>query len=121
MPAIPPVILKKLYVKRSLKPEGDGFSLSLKNTVAPGTILGLEGLELDGRAVPLGNVTVVVEGQERPAASITADDPLSFSLGATFTLRVREIPLEAGAHKLKIRVVVQDVGPLEIPVADRVG
>ena len=121
MPAIPPLILKKLYVKRSLKPQGDGFTLSLKNTIAPGTILGLEGVELDGRAVPLEDVVVVVEGEERPAASITADAPLSFSLGTTFTLHVSGVPLAPGAHKLKIRVVVQDVGPLEIPVSDRVG
>ncbi len=120
MPAIPPVILKRLYVKGSLKPEGDGFSLALKNTIAPGTILGIEGLELDGQPIPPEQVTVTVEGEERTATSITADAPLSFSLGATFALRVAGVPLESGRHKLKIRVVVQDVGSLEIPVADRV-
>jgi len=35
MPAIPPVILKKLYVKNSLRAEGDGFVLSLQNSIAP--------------------------------------------------------------------------------------
>ncbi len=120
MPAIPPVILKKLYVKGSLRPEGDGFSLTLKNTIAPGTILEFKGLELDGQPVPLERTAVVVGTEERAATAIAPDAPLAFSLGAEFTLRVAGVPLEPGPHTLRIRVVVQDVGPLEIPVSDQV-
>jgi len=32
MPAIPPFVLKKLYVKGSLHAEDNGFALDLKNT-----------------------------------------------------------------------------------------
>ncbi|HEC33714.1 MAG TPA: hypothetical protein ENI37_03235, partial [Chloroflexi bacterium] len=59
MPAIPPVLLKKLYVKGSLRAEGDGFALDLKNSIAPGTILGFKGLELDGAPVELAQVAIV--------------------------------------------------------------
>jgi len=122
MPAIPPFILKKLYVKGSLRAEEDGFALDLKNSIAPGTILGFKGLELDGQAVGLERVTVVSQGgEERPAASISTEAPLSFPLGAVFTLRVAGVGLEPGSHRLAIRVTVQDVGLLDIPVADQVG
>lgn len=121
MPAIPPTILKRLYVKGSLKAEQEGFSLTLKNTIAPGTILEFRGLDLDGEGIPLEQTSVILEnGDERAATSITPEQPLSFSLGATFTLRVTGTSLSPGSHTLKIRVVVQDVGPLEIPVSDRV-
>jgi hypothetical protein len=120
MPAIPPIVLKKLYVKRSLRIEDEGFALDLTNSIAPGTILGLKGLELDGAPVELARVTVLSAGRVRPAGDISADAPLQFPLGATFTLQVAGTPLKPGDHRLKIRVVVQDVGPLEIPVADRV-
>jgi hypothetical protein len=119
MPAIPPIVLKKLYVKRSLRIEDEGFALDLTNSIAPGTILGLKGLELDGAPVELARVTVLSAGRVRPAGDISADAPLQFPLGATFTLQVAGT-LKPGDHRLKIRVVVQDVGPLEIPVADRV-
>ena len=120
MPAIPPFILKKLYVRGSLQAGEEGFTLALKNTIAPGTILGLKGLELDGRAVPLEQVTVVSEaGDARPIGEVSSAAPLSFPVGATFHLRVTGVPLEPGSHDLKISVVVQDVGPLEIPVADQ--
>lgn len=121
MPAIPPVLLKRLYVKGSLRAQGDGFSLDLKNIIAPGTILGFKGLELNGVPLPPEQVTVVQpDDRPRAATEISADQPLQFPLGATFTLRVKGTPLGAGDHRLKVHVVVQDVGPLEIPVADRV-
>lgn len=119
MPAIPPVILKKLYVKGSLRAEGDGFVLSLQNNIAPGVIQGFKGLTLDGKAVPLEQVSIVQpDGAVVPAGSISEQSPVLFPLGATVTLRVSGTPLPAGNHQLGIRVVVKDVGPLEIPVAD---
>jgi hydroxymethylglutaryl-CoA reductase (NADPH) len=122
VPAIPPFVLKKLYAKGSLRAEGDGFALDLKNTIAPGTIQGLKKIELDGEPVPLEQAAVVQhDDQIRPAADISTEAPLQFPLGATFTLQVARAVLEPGDHELSIHVVVQDVGPLEIPVADKVG
>ncbi|MCX7855233.1 MAG: hypothetical protein N2556_04515 [Anaerolineae bacterium] len=121
MPAIPPVILKKLYVKGSLRAEGDGFVLSLQNNIAPGVIQGFKGLTLDGKAVPIGQISIIQpDGAVVPAGAISEQNPVLFPLGATVTLRVGGIPLSSGNHQLGIRVVVKDVGPLEIPVADTV-
>lgn len=121
MPAIPPILLKKLYAPRSLRVEGDGFALDLTNPIAPGTITAFKGLEVDGSAAPLEGATVISsEGESRAVASISAQSPLLFPLGATVILRVEGVPLTPGPHSLKIRVVVQDVGPLEIPVSDEV-
>jgi len=122
MPAIPPFVLKKLYVRGSLRAEGDGFALDLCNSIAPGAILGLAGLELDGAPVPPGQVTVVQpDGQALSAEDISPTAPLRFPLGATLTLQVAGLPLGPGDHKVSVRVIVQDVGPLEIPVADKLG
>lgn len=121
MPAIPPVILKKLYVKGSLRAEGDGFVLSLQNNIAPGVIQGFKGLTLDGKAVPLEQVSIVQpDGAVVSAGAISEQNPVLFPLGATVTLRVSGVPLGSGSHQVGIRVVVKDVGPLEIPVADTV-
>ncbi len=121
MPTIPPVILKKLYVKGSLRAEGDGFVLSLQNNIAPGVIQGFKGLTLDGKAVPLERVNVLQpDGAVVPAGAISEQNPVLFPLGATVTLQVSGVPLSSGNHQVGIRVVVKDVGPLEIPVADTV-
>ncbi len=122
MPAIPPAILKKLYVKNSLRPEGDGFVLSLQNSIAPGVIQGFKGLTLDGKAVPLDQVVIIQpDGASVPASAISEQSPILFPVGATVTLKVSGTPLAAGNHQIGIRVVVKDIGPLEIPVTDRSG
>ncbi|MBN1177742.1 MAG: hypothetical protein JXD18_00910 [Anaerolineae bacterium] len=122
MPAIPSFVLKKLYVKGSLRAEAGGFALDIKNSVAPATLLGVGTIALDGAPVSAENVRVVLEdGSTRVAASVAAAAPISFPLGATFSIVVEGVALEPGAHRLQIGVVVQDVGPLEIPVADTLG
>ncbi len=49
MPTIPSMLLKKLYQKGSLKNTESGFEFALKNTLAPGTIVGLRTLVVDGQ------------------------------------------------------------------------
>ena len=118
MPAIPPFVLKKLYVRGSLHYEGDGFALQLNNIIAPGTITGVANIDLDGRAVDLAHVTVTPSGGDaRPAGEITAQAPLQFPVGESIKLTVGGIAPEAGPHELVIRVVVKDVGPLDIPIS----
>jgi hypothetical protein len=120
MPAIPPFVLKKLYVKGSLRAEDDGgFALDLKNLIAPGTITAFTGLDLDGQAIDSPQVTIVPpSGSPRPLDDISAQAPVLFPVGATVTLCVAGQALEPGPHELTIHVVVQEIGPLDIPVSD---
>jgi hypothetical protein len=119
MPAIPPFLLKKLYVKGSLRTEEDGFALDLQNVIAPGTITAFTGLDVDGQAMDLAQVTVIPpSGNPRSMGEISAQATLLFPVGANVTLRVSGKTLEPGPHELVIHVVVQDVGPLDIPVSD---
>lgn len=119
MPAIPPFVLKKLYLRGSLRSEAGGFSLCLKNVIAPGSITGISGMVLDGQNVDIATATVTPAGGEaRTAGDISREAPLQFPLGSEVTLSVAGEPLEPGAHRLTIRVIVRDVGPLEIPISD---
>lgn len=119
MPAIPPFILKKLYVKRSLRAEDDGFALDLKNSIAPATIVAFTGLDVDGQATDPADVTLVTPGGDRRMMSdVSTQSPLMFDVGTTITLCVSGKGLEPGLHELVIHVIVQEVGPLEIPASD---
>ncbi len=119
MPAIPPFVLKKLYVKGSLRTEEDGFALDLKNSIAPGTIAAFAGLDVDGQAIDSAQVTLVPpSGDPRAADDISPQSPLPFSVGAAITLRVAGQTLDPGPHELVVHVVVQEVGPLDIPLSD---
>jgi hypothetical protein len=119
MPAIPPFVLKKLYVKGSLRTEGDGFTLDLNNSIAPAVILACAGLDVDGQPVPPIQITIIPpNGEPRLANNISAESPLPFPADATITLHAADHALNPGPHELAIHVIVQYVGPLDIPISD---
>jgi len=119
MPVIPPFVLKKLYVQGSLRPEDDGFALDLKNTIAPATIIAFAGLNVDGRTMAPAQVTLTSNnGHPRSGDQVSTQAPLRFPIGATVTLRVVGETLAPGKHELVTRVVVEEVGPLDIPISD---
>jgi hypothetical protein len=119
MPAIPPFVLKKLYVKGSLRTEKDGFAFDLKNTIAPATITAFTGLDVDDERITQPQVTVIPPaGQPRATGDISVETPLPLPLNATIALRVTGETLGPELHTLTVHIVVQEVGPLEIPITD---
>jgi hydroxymethylglutaryl-CoA reductase (NADPH) len=119
MPAIPPFILKKLYVRGSLRNTDGGFALELKNAVAPGTIIAFAGLDVDGQMMAPSQITLtMLDGELREANGISGQSPLSFDLGTTVVLHASGRTLEPGPHELAVHVVVQEIGPLHIPISD---
>ena len=121
MPAVPSFMLKKLYVRGSLKNTATGFELTLKNILAPGTIIGLGSIKVDGREVALENIRVLSGSGTAVAAKVVSpQSPVSFLLHSTATMRVVGEPLASGSHDILIAVNTKEVGLLEIPVADSI-
>jgi hydroxymethylglutaryl-CoA reductase (NADPH) len=121
MPVIPPTVLKKLYVKGSLRPDDGGFAFDLKNLIAPATITELKGLDVDGEPIDGSSLTIVPpSGNSRPADRISPGRPLEFPVGVVVTLRVAAEPLDPGHHDLALHVEIKEIGSLEIPISDTV-
>ena len=120
MPAVPSFLLKKLYLQGSLRNIERGFEFRIKNTLAPGTIVGLTSLKVDGREVPLERVTVAWEGREARAAEVSPERPFPFDVNMEAALRVEGEQLTAGSHQISFTVVTKEVGELTIPIADSV-
>jgi hypothetical protein len=121
MPVIPATVLKRLYVKGSLRVKDGGFAFDLKNLIAPATITGIDGLELNGQKIDDSRVTVVSpSGSSRAIAHISRGRPLQFPVGVVVTLHVSDETLQPGPHDLAVRVEVKEIGSLDIPVSDTV-
>jgi hypothetical protein len=121
MPVIPATVLKKLYVQGSLRAKDDGFVFDLKNLIAPATITGIEGLEVNGDRVDDSRVTISLpNGNPRLITQISPGTPVQFPVGVVVTLRVLNEALDPGQHDLCLRVAVKDIGSLDIPVSDTV-
>ncbi|RLB36989.1 MAG: hydroxymethylglutaryl-CoA reductase [Deltaproteobacteria bacterium] len=118
MPGLPAFVLKKLYVKGSLKNTDGGFALSIRNTLAPGTITGVAPLQVDGQSYPLEKTSLQVGETSLPAGEVSATASYQFPLNATATIQVAGETLAPGAHQIVITVTTQEVGELKIEVSD---
>jgi hypothetical protein len=122
MGSIPAFLLKRLYVRGSLHNTATGFELTIQNTLAPGTIVGLDPLQVDGAEYPLETIEAVLpDGTQVPASSVSAGSPVRFSIGDKVRVLVEAQPLSAGTHRLTITPKTKEAGPLSIEVEDRIG
>lgn len=120
MAVIPTFMLKKLYVAGSLRNTESGFQLSIKNTLAPGTIVGLGPITVDDAAYDATVITVEMDDEEGSASEITPDAPLPFRMSSTATLRVEAASLPAGTHHISIVTMTREAGKLAIQATDAI-
>jgi hydroxymethylglutaryl-CoA reductase (NADPH) len=121
MSSVPPFLLKKLYVKGSLRNTATGFELAIQNTLAPGTIAGLVPLKVDDVEYPLEKTGMVLpDGRKVSAADVSAASPLRFAVGDRVIIQVEGEPLPAGLHKITISPKTKEAGLLEIAAQDTI-
>ena len=122
MPAmVPSFLLKKLYVKGSFKNTLKGFELSLKNALAPGTLIGFGPLQIDGRNIPLETVFISIGSADPVRASdVSLAAPRLFPLNSVVNFRVEDQPLAPGSHRLVLAVNTKEAGELKIYAEDTI-
>jgi alpha-galactosidase len=119
MVAIPSFLLKRLYVKGSLRNTDHGCSFALKNIVDGGTVTHLEELEVDGTPYPPERLRVhTPEGSVLSGDEITPGAPLILPQGVCISLRLAGVALSPGKHLLRLRFQTQEMGELAFDVTD---
>jgi len=121
-PLIPPTILETMVEKGSLRAQGDGFALTFTNSIVPGTITAVAGLDVDHQAVDTSQISVVSPGgDDLPASAISDERALPFPVGTHITVRVAGTRLKHGPHRIALHLTFLEVGPLTIPAVDVLG
>ena len=121
MSIIPEFVLKRLYVRGSLRNAPSGWQFEARNDLAQGSVIGFLALEVDGVAQPLEGVTVLFpDGSPRPATTITSAAPLPLPMGVSLTVQMAGVALAPGEHTLSLRLQIQEIGDLAITVTDAV-
>jgi len=118
---IPTFLLKKLYLKGSFKNNPTGFELALRNTLAPGTLIGISPLKIDGRDIPLDKI-LIAAGDTPPvrASDISPAAPRLFPLNVVIKFQVEDQPLSAGPHRVTVQVNTKEAGELKIDAEDSI-
>lgn len=114
MPTVPEFLLRKLYVKDSLKDTPEGFTFQLENSFAPVNLHAFQ-LELDGKTLDVQSVTVTVGAAASVAGeNITAENPLPLPVGERVTVAVKG--QSSGNGHLRILVDSREAGQLSFSI-----
>ena len=121
MSIIPDFVLKRVYVKGSLRNTPSGWQFEVRNDLAQGSVISILALELDGAAQPLESMAVLFPGSSpRQATTITSAAPLPLPAGVSLTVQMAGAALPPGKHTLKLQLKTQEIGDLTIAVTDTV-
>ncbi len=119
---VPAFLLRRLYVKGSLRNTGDGFAFELKNSLGSGYAEEMLPLTVDGAPIPPEQASFTIDGTGETVAftAVSADQPFTLSMRKVVTIAVRAEPLTPGKHKIGLGFVVTGMGKMQFEVTDLV-
>ncbi|RLI65033.1 MAG: hypothetical protein DRO67_03260 [Candidatus Asgardarchaeum californiense] len=120
MVKVPSFLLKKLYVKGSLKNTEDGFSFQIKNVLADATINEPMKVFVDGKEIDPANITLTVDSETIAVADVSSAKPFPFKVKMQITISVKGEPLSPGPHKIKIITSTKEYGVVTFEVSDKI-
>jgi len=115
---IPSFLLKKLYVKGSLENVDDGFQFKLKNSLSPGTAIGMEPFKINDNEYPLDATTITSGDETHNAADIAAGGSFAIKVGVDIVVHIKGEQLPEGDHKIGVSLTTKEVGKLAFDVND---
>lgn len=118
---VPGFLLRRLYVKGSLRNAGGGFEFDLKNSLGAGYAEQVLPLSIDGEEIPTADARFVVDGTVTPFDEISAANPMTLAMNRTVTIGVAGRTLAPGKHRLGIGFVVSGMGSMQFDVTDAIG
>ncbi|MCH8190790.1 MAG: hypothetical protein IIC80_05480 [Chloroflexi bacterium] len=117
---VPAFLLKRLFVKGSLRNTSGGFEFKLKNQLGSGYAYGLLPLIVDGEEVPADRSTFSINGKTMTFTEVSKESPASLAMNKEATIAVEGQTLAPGAHKVKMGFIVTGLGELRFDLVDNV-
>jgi hypothetical protein len=117
---VPGFLVRQFHVERSLKRDGDGFSIQARNPLGDGTLVKIGQVRVDGQAVDPAAITARRDGEEgvHHAADVSPASPVTFRKGDVVTFHIAGHPLEPGRHRFEIEVFELNMGQLHLSFDD---
>ena len=115
---VPGFLLKRLYVKKSLRNSHIGFDFQLKNNLGSGYAQKLWPLKLDGVELPIDSTYFSLKGQESSFAEVSADTPFTLPMNEAITVQVTGVKLKPGVRKIEMAFDVPGLGTLRFSFND---
>ncbi|MDP6454342.1 MAG: hypothetical protein QF898_13645 [SAR202 cluster bacterium] len=121
MVTVPAFLLRRLYVKKSLKNTDDGFEFELRNRLGSGYAFKLWPLTVDGEELPPDDTAFLLEGEETAFSEVSKERTFTLAMNRTITIKANGASLESGPRKIGMGFDVPGLGTLRFDFTDVVG
>ena len=118
MVTVPAFLLRRLYVKGSLKNNDNGFEFQLRNRLGSGYAHKLWPLTVDGAEVPPDKTYFDLEGKGTAFDAVSKENTFTLAMNRTITIRAEGVVLEPGARKIGMGFDVPGLGTLRFDFTD---
>ena len=118
MVTVPAFILRRLYVKKSLKNTDAGFEFELRNRLGSGYAHTMRALTVDGEEVPTTHTYFTIEGKETPFSAVSKENTFTLAMNKSIAIQIDDVTLEPGAHKIGMSFDVPGLGTLKFDFTD---
>ena len=116
---IPEFILRKLYVRGSLRNTANGFEFKLKNALGSGYAIQLLPLRVDGNEIAIKTTCFYIDQKIIPFMDINEDNPFTLVMNKDIKITVQGDQLKDYDHKIRMGFIVKGLGTLEFDFTDR--
>ena len=115
---MPGFLLRRLYVKKSLKSTSTGFEFQLKNGLGSGYAHKLWPLTADGNEISLDSASFILEGKEVTFGDVSKENTFTLAMNKTIIIKAQGATLEPGPHKIGMGFDVPGLGTLRFDFTD---
>ena len=120
MVSVPGFLLRRLYVKGSLKNAAGGFEFELRNNLGSGYSQKVWPLKLDGEEIPAERSYFIIDGKETSFSDVSADNTFSLEVNKTITIWTDGTALDPGVHTIEMGFDVPGLGTMRFDFTDEV-
>ena len=121
MVSVPSFLLRRLYVKGTLKNTADGFEFELRNRLGSGYALRVHPLTVDGAEIAASASRFVMEdGAVVRFDEVSDANTLTLALNKSIWVRASGARLERGARKIGMGFDVPGLGTMRFDFTDAI-
>ena len=119
MISIPSFLLKRLYVKGSLRrSESTGFEFQLKNDLGSGYAYKIWPIKIDDVELTEVGAQFITDGKVTKFSEVSKNNTLTLGLNKIITVQIPEFDLNLGPHKIGMGFDVPGIGTLRFDFTD---
>jgi len=118
MVSVPSFILRRLYVKGSLRGTSNGMEFHLLNKLGSGYARRILPIIVDGKEIPLARCEFQVDELSVPFQEVSQDKPFTIAINKTTKVVAEGIKLTSKPHKISMGFEVAGLGVLKFDFTD---